>query len=132
MQSTCLKWSPKGSLKIGCLRQVTPQYRFIFTEFWFKGPEKRWLLKAGDPLIEVTTAGMTVCVCFQGNATLPISFLPPFSTVINQLLKEIICHRSNFFPLTHFILVDSSTVMLNKSVCHFRGVGSVLLLLFNF
>ena len=81
MQSTCLKWSPKGSLKIGCLRQVTPQCRFIFTEFWFKGPKKRWLLKAGDPLIEVTTAGLTVCVCFQGNATLP-NFI--FASLLNS------------------------------------------------
>ena len=37
------------------------------------------------------------------------------------------------FLLTHSILVDSSTVIYwCKTICHFRGVGSIVLLLFYF
>ena len=52
---TCLKGSAQGTgknwlLKTG--RQVTPYYRFISTIIWFKESPKKWLLKAGDPLIQ--------------------------------------------------------------------------------
>ena len=37
------------------------------------------------------------------------------------------------YSLIHCILVDSSTViMLGKSICHFRGIGSILSLFFCF
>ena len=34
--------------------------------------------------------------------------------------------------LTHCLLVESSTYMLDESICHFRGVRSILSLLFYF
>ena len=37
---TFLEGSPRESQKIGCLRQVIPQYRFICTVFGFKGTRK--------------------------------------------------------------------------------------------
>ena len=42
---TCLKGSPKGRTKFGCLRQVTPLYRFIGTVFRFKGSRKSGCLR---------------------------------------------------------------------------------------
>ena len=38
--------------------------------------------------------------------------------------------RTEKIEHAYFILVDSSTVMLEKYICHFRGVGSVLSFLF--
>ena len=52
---TCLKGSPKGRTKNGCLRQVHLQSIFI------QRTQKRWLFKTGGPLIEVATyEGLTV------------------------------------------------------------------------
>ena len=34
--------------------------------------------------------------------------------------------------IDHCILVDSSAVILDESICHFRAVGSILLLLVYF
>ena len=34
--------------------------------------------------------------------------------------------------LTHCMLVDSSTVRVDESICHFKSIGSILSLLFYF
>ena len=37
---TCLKGSPKRRSKGGCIRKVTPQYRFVPLYFGSRDPEK--------------------------------------------------------------------------------------------
>jgi len=58
---TCIKRSPLEQRKSGLIRQVTSSKRFNSYEFIYDRTRKRWPLKAGDCLIEVTTwVGLTV------------------------------------------------------------------------
>ena len=50
-----LRGSPKGRTKTGCLKQVTPLILVHLHYSLVQGTQKMWLLKTGDPLIEVTT-----------------------------------------------------------------------------
>ena len=66
---------------------------------------------------------------------------------MSHLIKILAVYKFSYFhhwDLNHRILVDCSTVqcwmspfvfhcaMLDESICHFRGAGSIFSLLFNF
>ena len=58
---TCIKRSPLGRRKSGCIRQVTSKKRLNSYEIFYDRTRKMWPFNTGDCLIEVTTwAGLTV------------------------------------------------------------------------